>query len=130
LRVRGGIARTFGSLFVVLVFVLLLPGAVFLYDAVTHPLTADAGQVLIGSICVAFSLLLVFFLVRERHEPSLMRNTWMKLRARDGGQVFLFQNPAVMKFVPGDNKSESANRYFIFVGDAAALPGIAAQTKK
>jgi len=66
LRVRGGIARTFGSLFVVLVFVLLLPGAVFLYDAVTHPLTADAGQVLIGSICVAFSILLVFFLVRDR----------------------------------------------------------------
>ena len=66
LRIRGGIARTFGSLFVVLVFVLLLPGAVFLYDAVAHPLTADAGQVLIGSICVAFSVLLVFFLVRER----------------------------------------------------------------
>jgi hypothetical protein len=44
----------------VLVFVLLLPGAVFLYDAVAHPLTADAGQVLIGSV------LLVFFLVRER----------------------------------------------------------------
>jgi len=66
LRVRGGIAQTFGSLFVVLVFVLLLPGAVFLYDAVTHPLTADAGQVLIGSICVAFSVLLVFFLVRDR----------------------------------------------------------------
>jgi hypothetical protein len=45
LRVRGGIARTFGPLFVVLVFVLLLPGAVFLYDAVTYPLSADAGQV-------------------------------------------------------------------------------------
>jgi hypothetical protein len=40
----------------VLVFVLLLPGAVFLYDAVAHPLTADAGQVLIGSV----------LLVRER----------------------------------------------------------------
>jgi hypothetical protein len=64
--VRGGIARTFGSLFVVLVFILLLPGSIFLYDAVTHPLTADAGQLLIGSSCVAFSLLLVFFLVRKR----------------------------------------------------------------
>jgi hypothetical protein len=39
LRVRGGAAPTFGSLFVMLVFVLPLPGAVFLYDAVTQPLT-------------------------------------------------------------------------------------------
>jgi hypothetical protein len=65
LRLRTGVARTFGPLFVVLVFVLLLPGALFLYDAVTHPLTADSAQVMIGSICVAFSVLLVFFLVRE-----------------------------------------------------------------
>jgi hypothetical protein len=30
-----------------------------------HPLTADAGQVLIGSVCLAFCLLAVFFLVWE-----------------------------------------------------------------
>lgn len=55
------------KIFAVLVFVLLLPGSIFLYDAVTHPLTADLGQVLIGSSCVAFALLLILFLVRERH---------------------------------------------------------------
>jgi hypothetical protein len=66
LPVRGGIARTFGSLSVVLVFVLLVPIAVFLYDAVTHPLTPDAGQVLIRTIYAAFSVLLVLFLVRDR----------------------------------------------------------------
>jgi hypothetical protein len=49
----------------VLIFVLLLAGAVFPYDAETHPLTANAAQVLIGSVCVAFSRLLIFFLIRE-----------------------------------------------------------------
>jgi len=43
-----------------------LPGAVFLHDAVAHPLTADAAQVLMGSTCLAFALLLVVYLVRER----------------------------------------------------------------
>lgn len=64
LRTRAGVTRTFGPLFVVLLFFLLLPGAIFLYDAVTNPMTADSGQVMIGSICLAFSVLLVFFLVR------------------------------------------------------------------
>jgi hypothetical protein len=49
----------------VLIFALLLAGAVFLYDAETHPLAANAAQVLMGSVCVAFSLLLIFFLIPE-----------------------------------------------------------------
>ena len=66
LRLRAGVAKTFGSLFVVLSALLVLPGAVFLHDAVAHPLTADAAQVLMGSTCLAFALLLVVYLVRER----------------------------------------------------------------
>jgi hypothetical protein len=46
LRTREGVARSFG--------------AVFRYDAETRPLTANAAQVLIGSVSVAFSLLLIF----------------------------------------------------------------------
>ena len=65
LRLRAGVARTFGPLFAVLAIVLLLPGAIFLYDAIAHPMTADSGQVVLGSTCVAFSVLLVFYLVRE-----------------------------------------------------------------
>ncbi|HEY1422394.1 MAG TPA: hypothetical protein VGF20_03005 [Candidatus Acidoferrum sp.] len=65
LRLRAGIARTFGSLFAILAVMLLLPGVIFLHDALTNPLTADVGQVLMGSSCVAFSMLLAFFLVRE-----------------------------------------------------------------
>ena len=65
LRLRAGIARTFGSLFVVLAVMLLLLGAIFLHEALANPLTADAGQILMGSSCIAFSILLVFFLARE-----------------------------------------------------------------
>jgi hypothetical protein len=52
-------------LFFVLALLLILPGTIFLYDALTHPLTADSGQVMIGSICLAVSVLLLFFLGRE-----------------------------------------------------------------
>jgi hypothetical protein len=45
--------------------VLILPGCIFLYDAFSNPLTADSAQVMLGSICLAVSLLLIFFLVRE-----------------------------------------------------------------
>jgi hypothetical protein len=44
---------------------MMVLGAVFLCDAFAHPLTADAGQVLIGSVCLAFCFLAVFFLVWE-----------------------------------------------------------------
>jgi hypothetical protein len=60
LRTREGVARSFGAVFIVLIFVLLPAGAVFRYDAETRPLTANAAQVLIGSVSVAFSLLLIF----------------------------------------------------------------------
>jgi len=65
LRLRAGAARTFGSLLVVFSGLMMVLGAIFLYDAFAHPLTADAGQVLIGSVCLAFCFLAVFFLVWE-----------------------------------------------------------------
>jgi hypothetical protein len=44
---------------------MLALGSIFLFDAFAHPLTADAGQILIGSVCLAFCFLAVFFLVWE-----------------------------------------------------------------
>jgi hypothetical protein len=40
-------------------------GAIFLYDPFAHPLAAGAGQVSIGSDCLAFCFLAAFFLVWE-----------------------------------------------------------------
>jgi hypothetical protein len=45
---------------------MLALGAILLYDAFMHAMTADAGQVLIGSVSLAFCFLAVFFLVWER----------------------------------------------------------------
>lgn len=44
---------------------MLALGAVLLYDAFMHPMAADAGQVPIESLCLAFCFLAVFFLVWE-----------------------------------------------------------------
>jgi hypothetical protein len=63
--VCGGVARTFGPLLAVLAIVLLLPDAIFRYHAIAQPMTADSGQVVLGLTCVAFSLLLLFYLLRE-----------------------------------------------------------------
>jgi hypothetical protein len=60
-----GAARTFGSLLIVFFRADAVLGAIFLYDAFAHPLTADAGQVLIGSVCLAFCFLAVCFLLWE-----------------------------------------------------------------
>lgn len=64
-RLRAGIVRTFGSLFLVICVLLVLMGGELLYDAFAHPLTANAGQVLVGSVCVAFALLVIVFLMRD-----------------------------------------------------------------
>jgi len=65
-RTREGVVRACGAVFTVLIFVLLLAGAVFLYDAETQPLTANAAQMLIGCVAMAFSPLVIFFLVGQR----------------------------------------------------------------
>jgi hypothetical protein len=66
-RFRAGVVHTFGSL-ILLVFVLfLLLGPELLYDAFAHPLTADAGQVILGSVCLTFSLLLIALILHHRH---------------------------------------------------------------
>ena len=55
----------FWSSFSVFFGPMLALGSIFLFDAFAHPLTADAGQILIGSACLAFCFLAVFFLVWE-----------------------------------------------------------------
>ena len=64
-RVRAGITRTFGSLFVVLCMLLVTLGAMLLYDAYAYPLTAQGGQVLMGAVSLAMALLLLAFLWRQ-----------------------------------------------------------------
>ena len=66
-RIRSSIARTFGSLFLALCLLLTLLGGELLYDALAHPLSADSGQLMVGSVCIAISVLLIAFLLQDRH---------------------------------------------------------------
>lgn len=65
-RVRAGIGKTFGPLFVMLSVLLMALGTTQLYEACAYPLTADSGQVLWGSVSLVIALLLFAFLWRER----------------------------------------------------------------
>lgn len=62
LRLRAGVARTFGSLFLMFGLLLLVLGGELLYDAFADPLTASAAQIMFASVCLALSFLLLFFL--------------------------------------------------------------------
>lgn len=64
-KVRAGVAKTFGSLFLVFSVLLVMLGTMLLYDAYAHPLAAEGGQVLMGSVSLAFALLLFGYLWRS-----------------------------------------------------------------
>ena len=66
-RFRAGVVHTFGSLILMVFVLLLLLGVELLYDALAHPLTADSGQIIIGSVCLTFSLLLIALLLHDRY---------------------------------------------------------------
>jgi hypothetical protein len=100
---------------------MLVPGSIFLYEAFAHPLTADAGQILIGSVCLAFCF--SCGLLPECRQPAQIPN----LCAGNRGQILFFQNAPVMQFMPGGDVCQRAYRDFVLVRDAAALPGVGAQ---
>jgi hypothetical protein len=98
------------------------------YDAFANPLTAEAGQKVIGTVCLGFGFLAVFVLVLGKPVASSRDAIPApNLRAGNRGQIFFFQNAPVMQFVSRCDVGQRAHRDFVFVGDAAALPGIAVQ---
>jgi hypothetical protein len=64
-RVRAGIGKTFGPLFLMLSVLLILIGVMELHNAWAEPLTADGGQVILGSVSLAGALALFGFLWRQ-----------------------------------------------------------------
>jgi len=65
-RARSGAGRTFGSLFLAAGMLFLWLGCKLLYDALADPLTAEPAQIVTGSVCLTFCLLLLAFLIHER----------------------------------------------------------------
>ena len=72
--IRGGLARTFGSLVSFLAGVFLLVGLYLLSDAFEHPLDAQAVGVLAAALSITLSLILLYFLLKPRRS----------VRERDG----------------------------------------------
>ncbi len=70
LVIRGGPARTFGSLVSSLALIFLLAGSYLLRDAFLHPLDAQAVCILAAALSITLSAILFYFLLKPkpRHE--------------------------------------------------------------
>jgi len=77
LRLRGGLARTFGSLASFLAMLFLLLGLYLLGDALTHPIDAQAAAVLTAALSIALAVILFYYLLKPRKRKRL-RNIWFR----------------------------------------------------
>jgi riboflavin transporter FmnP len=64
LIIRGGLARTFGSLATFLAMLFLFFGFYALGDAFEHPLAAQAGGVLAAAFSITLAAILIYFLLK------------------------------------------------------------------
>jgi len=67
LVIRGGLARTFGSLASFLAVLFLFGGLYLLGDALEHPLAAQAAGVLAAAFSITLASILLYFLFKPRH---------------------------------------------------------------
>jgi hypothetical protein len=75
LVIRGGLARTFGSLVIFLAVLFLCLGFYLLGDAFIHPLDAQALAVLGAALSITLASILLYFLLKPRHgqRPRITR---------------------------------------------------------
>jgi len=69
LVIRGGLARTFGSLASFLAVLFLILGFYLLGDAFEHPLDAQATGVLAAAFSITLAAILLYFLLKPRRGP-------------------------------------------------------------
>lgn len=69
LVIRGGLARTFGSLASFLAVLFLILGFYLLADAFEHPLAAQAAGVLAAAFSITLAAILLYFLLKPRRTP-------------------------------------------------------------
>ena len=73
LVVRGGLARTFGSLACFLSLTLLGMGGYILTDAFADPIAAQAGAVVGAAFIIALASIILFFLFKPRGKLRVAR---------------------------------------------------------
>jgi hypothetical protein len=69
LVVRGGLARTFGSLASFLVVIFLCGGLYILEDVFANPLDAGAAAVIAAAFIITLAAMLLFFLIKPGNRP-------------------------------------------------------------
>ncbi|HKN76476.1 MAG TPA: hypothetical protein VJW94_14950 [Candidatus Acidoferrum sp.] len=67
LVIRGGLARTFGSLVSFLAMLFLFFGLYLLGDVFEHPLDAAAIAVLVAAFSITLAAIMLYFLIKARH---------------------------------------------------------------
>jgi len=80
LILRGGVARTFGSLVSFLASLFLLTGAYLLGDAFEHPLAAQAVAVLAAALSLALAAILFYYLLKPR-KRRFLPSSWFRRAA-------------------------------------------------
>jgi hypothetical protein len=66
LVVRGGLARTFGSLVSFLGVSFLFCGLYLLADAFAHPLNANSAGIIAAALAITLATILFFYLLKPR----------------------------------------------------------------
>lgn len=68
LVLRGGLARTFGSLACFLSAIFLSLGSYLLVDAFLHPLDAHTLGIVAAAFSITVAVILIFYLVKPHHD--------------------------------------------------------------
>ncbi len=71
LVIRGGLARTFGSLVGFLALLFLLLGFYLLGDAFAHPLDAQAAGILAAAFSITLAAILLYYLLKPRRSQRM-----------------------------------------------------------
>jgi uncharacterized BrkB/YihY/UPF0761 family membrane protein len=70
LVIRGGLARTFGSLASFIAILFLLSGLYLLRDALENPLDAQAPALLAAAFSITLAAILLYYLLKPRRRKQ------------------------------------------------------------
>jgi hypothetical protein len=73
LVVRGGVARTFGSLACFLAITFLGGGAYIIADTFANPVAAEAAALIAAAFIIALASIILFYLLKPRRKLSAVR---------------------------------------------------------
>jgi len=78
LLIRGGAARTFGSLVAFLATLMLAVGAYLLAEMIAHPLEGETSETIGAAVLIALAAVMIFYLVEPRATARLRRRRALK----------------------------------------------------